>query len=142
MPIELADDIFHVICPKCYKIVPKLRYSLHKNGKSCLSPARPPEDAWDKFSCKTCHKSFESEEDNDSHEPCKAASDYVPARKSKRVYDATSVPTANIRRCDTRRSMMGTNRTVAISSAAMRKPNTDGTYNVNGQVTSFQDIRK
>jgi hypothetical protein len=78
MPIELEDDIYHVICPTCYDIVPKIRYALHKNSKSCNLPARPPEDTWDKFTCKTCHRSFESEEDNDLHEPCKAGSDYIP----------------------------------------------------------------
>ena len=45
MPIETADDIFHVICPTCCSIIPKIRYAFHKNSKSCHSLARPPEVA-------------------------------------------------------------------------------------------------
>ena len=127
MPIELGDDIYHVICPTCYDIVQKIRYALHKSRKSCNLPASPLEDTWDKFSCKTCHRSFESEEDNDLHEPCKAASNYIPARRSKRVYNASSVVAAKVRQRDTRLSTMATDRIVAIYRAAMRKPNTYGT---------------
>ena len=44
MPIELGDDIYHVICPTCYDIVQKIRYALHKSRKSCNLPASPLED--------------------------------------------------------------------------------------------------
>ena len=142
MPIELEDNIYHIIWLPCYDIIPKIRYTSHKNSKSCHSPARPPEDTLDKFSCETCHRSFKSKESNDLHEPCKAASNYIPTRKSKRVHNTRSVVAAKVRQRDIRLSMMATDRIAAIYRVAMRKPNIDGTYNVNGQDMSMQDLKK
>ena len=45
MPIKTTDDIFHVICPTCCDVVPKIGYAFHKNSKSCCSLGRPPEVA-------------------------------------------------------------------------------------------------
>ena len=49
---------------------------------------------------------------------------------------------AKVRQRDIRLSMMATDRIAAIYRVAMRKPNIDGTYNVNGQVMSMQDLKK
>ena len=154
MPIGLKDDIFHVICPTCYVIVSKKGYSSHRNSKSCHSPARPPEDTPDEFSCETCHRTFQSVEANDLHEPCKSSSNYVPTRRNKRTHH-TSLPMASKtmqrnaglstgatdndirqRGALARLSTMVNDKMAAIYRAALRKPNVDGTYNVNGQVMS------
>ena len=74
------DDIFHVICPTCFEVVPKIRY---ENSTSYHLPARPPEADTDELSCKTCQRSFESVEANDRHEPCEAASGYIPVQQNK-----------------------------------------------------------
>ena len=45
IPIETANDIFHVICPTYCDVVPKIRYAFHKNSESSRSLTRPPEVA-------------------------------------------------------------------------------------------------
>ena len=120
MPIEIEDDIFSVICPTCSAVVPKIRYASQKNSKSCHSPARPPEGTTDKFSCETCHQSFESVEANDLHEPCRAASNYIPARKNERAHNASSLTAVKTRQRDAlaRLSTMTTDRITVIYRAA------------------------
>lgn len=142
MPVELGDNTFHVICPTCYNIIPKIRYMSHKNSKSCYLPVRPPEDTPDKSSCKTCHQTFESVEANDLHEPCEAANNYTPARQNRRRHIDSSLMNTKARQRDVRLSMMATDRIAVIYRAALRKPNVDGTYNVNGQVMSLQELKR
>ena len=58
------------------------------------------------------------------------------------MHNTRSVVAAKVRQRDIRLSMMATDRIAAIYRVAMRKPNIDGTYNVNGQVMSMQDLKK
>ena len=58
------------------------------------------------------------------------------------MHNTRSVVAAKVRQRDIRLSMMATDRIAAIYRVAMRKPNIHGTYNVNGQVMSMQDLKK
>ena len=100
------------------------------------------EDTPDKSSCKTCHQTFESVEANDLHEPCEAANNYTPARQNRRRHIDSSLMNTKARQRDVRLSMMATDRIAVIYRAALRKPNVDGTYNVNGQVMSLQELKR
>ena len=144
----------------CYVTVSKNGYLSHRNSKSCHSPARPPEDTPNELSCETCHRTFESLEANDLHEPCKAASNYDPQRKNKLTHHTSSPVASKVMQYDVRLSpeatdddikqhstlaqlsKMATNMMATIYRAALRKPNVDGTYNVNGQVMSLQELKR
>ena len=135
-------------------------YSSHRNGKGCRLPARPKENTQDELCCETCHRTFESPRANDFHEPCKAAVNYVPQRKNKRTYHTSSPMTSTVIQHDVRLppeatddntklritlvrlSTIATNRLATICRAALRKPNVDGTYYVNGQVMSLQELER
>ena len=114
---------------------------LTKN-RGCHSPERPPEAKQDKLICSTCHRRFKSEKANDLHELCKAANINTPAQKSRqKQINVTLVIAAKFRQRDIRISTMASDM-FTIYRAALRKPNTDGTYNVNGKVMSMQDIKR
>ena len=53
----------------------------------------------------------------------------------------SSAIAAEIRQRDVRNSTRAAN-TIAAYRAALRKPNTDGTYNVNGKVGSLQELKE
>ena len=94
MPFEIADDIFHVICPTCCDVVPKIHYAFHKNSKSC---------------------------------------------RSSEVATATTTRQCN---ASTQLSTTATDRIATIYRTALRKPNVDGTYKVNGKVVSLQELKE
>ena len=100
MPVEVEDDIFHVICPICSDVALKIRYVSHKNSTSCHFPGRPPEANTDELSCETCHQSFKSVEANDCHEPCEAASGYIPVRQDEQAHNANPIKAASTRLCN------------------------------------------
>lgn len=68
----------------------------------------------------------------------------IPPRNQKRKQQpkvVSSAIAAEIRQRDVRNSTRAAN-TIAAYRAALRKPNTDGTYNVNGKVMSMLDIKR
>ena len=86
---------------------------------------------------------FRNEKENDFHEPCKVRNNNTPAEpKSKQLPKGiSSAIAAEIRQRDVRNSTRAAN-TIVAYHAALRKPNTDGTYNVNGKVMSMLDIKR
>ena len=142
------------VCITCYEIIPESQYESHRNRGICHSPARPPEAERDDLSCiataqrielncNTCHRKFKSEHAKDSHEPCEAirkdAPTKIDARRQPKLF--TSTTPADTRRRGAQISTNAAGRIVAYR-AAIRKPNTRGTYNVNGKVMSMQDIKR
>ena len=68
----------------------------------------------------------------------------IPPRNQKRKQQpkvVSSAIAAEIRQRDVRNSTRAAN-TIAAYRAALRKPNTDGTYNVNGKVGSLQELKE
>ena len=61
-------------------------------------------------------------------------------RKQQPKVDSSATAAA-IRQRDERISSMGVDK-IATYCAILRKPNTDGTYNVNGKVMSMLDVRR
>ena len=139
VPIELEDDTFHVVCPTCYDFVPRIRYSSHRHSRGCHLPARPPEDTLGGPSCETYYQT----PGRDPHEQSKSTGKYIPAQKNKWTHDTSSPMATKIKQRDAR-PLIGAadDRMTAIYRAALRKPNVDGTYNVNGQVTSLQELKR
>ena len=142
------------VCITCYEIIPESQYESHRNRRICHSPARPPEAERDnlsciataqriELSCNTCHRKFKSEHAKDSHEPCEAirkdAPTKIDARRQPKLF--TSTTPADTRRREAQISTNAAGRIVAYR-AAIRKPDTRGTYNVNGKVMSMQDIKR
>ena len=81
-------------------------------------------------------------EANDRHEPCEAASDYITAQQNKQAHYASPIGAAptGMGSASTRFSEMTTGKITAIYHAALRKPNVDSTYNVNGKVMSLREL--
>ena len=133
-PITLEDDSSHVICPTCYEYLPLARYTLHRHDRSCHHPARPPEV--------TKERGLDSR-----HERGNRGGDHLTW--SKRVTEGNDWLRTNrppvirkakqheIQHWSTNRKKM-----TAIYKEALRKPNFDGTYNVNGKITSLQELKR
>ena len=132
----------------------------HQNTELHRSPAGPQNDTHDDTFCGTCHHTFESPLANDNHEPCEAASYYVPRRTNEQIHLTGPPMASKVIKCDTRfppemphdknnRDTSAEIRTTAnaeiatiCSTILLGKPNVDGSYNVNGQVTSIQELQK
>ena len=104
---------------------------------------------------------FESPKANDDHEPCKAASNYVPQRTNTQTHHTGSLTTSKVMRHDIRlppeattdkttyrnipaklRATANAKLATICCTALQGKPNVDGTYNVNGQVMLLQELQK
>ena len=133
-PIKLEDDSSHVICPTCYEYLPQARYTLHRHSRDCHHPSRPPEavkgnnpeprHGWD--AQKGVHLARGELANEENEWP--RADDPPVIRKANRD---------EIHHWSTIRGRM-----TAIYKKALRKPNFDGTYNVNGQITSLQELKR
>ena len=152
MPVVVDGE--GCICVTCYELIPGSEYASHRTRQDCHSPARPPEAEHDDTSrmataqrigrrCSTCHRMFKSEHAKDSHEPCgvarQGASTETDDRRQPKKF--TSTTAAELKQQEARLSTKSTERIVAYR-AVIRKPNTKGTYNVNGKVMSKQDINR
>ena len=103
---------------------------------------------------------FESPKANDDHEPCEAASNYVPRRTNEQTHHAGLPTISKIMKHDMRLPPETTiDKTkhhntpaelIATANAKIAticrtilqgKPNNDGTYNVNEQVMSLQELQ-
>ena len=146
--IPVVVDGEECICMTCYEIIPELQYASHRKRRDCHLPARPPEAKHDDLSCiataqriglrcSTCHREFRSERAKDSHEPCRVVRKGAPTvtntRRQPKMF--TSTTAAELKQRETRISTKAADRIVAYR-AVIRKPNTKGTYNVNGKVLS------
>ena len=136
-PIELEDDNFHVICPTCYDFIAGAQYSSHRHSKGCCSPTRPPESTGES-SCELCHQTSGKNQSARSKLPGK----HAPARKIEWSRAARLLVVQRIERSDMQYWTAARDKMTAIYRAALRKPNVDGTYNVNGQVTSLQELKR
>ena len=133
-PITLEDDNSHVICPTCYEYLPQARYTLHRRSRDCHHPSRPPEVTKEhslepRHGWRTQGRDHltRSELANEKNEWPRANRPPV-IRKAKQH---------EIQYWSTNRGKM-----TAIYKKALRKPNFDGTYNVNGQITSLQELKR
>jgi hypothetical protein len=133
-PIELEDDSSHVICPTCYDYLPKAHYLLHKRGQNCYSQSRPPEIA----------KAHDLEPHHQN-----ALGKGRPIRNGLTGEQRSGWPPANhppvIRKAEQHEIQYWSTirgKITAVYKKALRKPNIDGTYNVNGQITSLQEIKR
>ena len=134
MPIGLEDDSSHVICPTCYDYLPKDHYQLHKRSQNCYSPSRPPEIA--------------RARGLDPHHQ-DALRGGRPIRSELTGEQKSGWPPANhppvIRRAkqhEIQRWSAIRGKITAVYKKALKKPNIDGSYNVNGQITSLQEIKR
>ena len=152
MPVVVDGE--GCICVTCYELIPGSEYASHRTRQDCHSPARPPEAKHDDLSCtataqrigrrcSTCHREFKSERAKDSHEPCGVVRQGNPTETNNRRQPKkfTSTTAAELKQQEVRLSTKSTERIVAYR-AVIRKPNTKGTYNVNGKVMSKQDINR
>ena len=133
-PIKLEDDSSHVICPTCYEYLPQARYTLHRHSRDCHHPSRPPEvikehslEPRHGWNAQGGDHLARSELANEKNEWPRANRPPV-IRKAKQH---------EIQYWSTIRGKM-----TAIYKKALRKPNFDGTYNVNGKITSLQELKR
>ena len=133
-PIELEDDSSHVICPACYDYLPKAHYLLHKRSQNCYSPSRPPEII-EEHGLEPHHQN--------------ALGRGRPIRSELIGEQRSGWPPANrppvIRKAKQNKIQYWSTvreKITAVYKRALRKPNVDGTYNVNGQITSLQEIKR
>ena len=133
-PIKLEDDSLHVVCPTCYEYLPQACYALHRRGRDCHHPLRPPEVTKER----SLEPHHEWETQGGTH-----------LTRSELINEENEWPRANrppvIRKAKQHEiQCRSTNRgkMTAIYKKALRKPNFDGTYNVNGKITSLQEIKR
>ena len=136
-PIELEDDNFHVICPTCYDFIAGAQYSSHRHSKGCHPPARPPESTG-RSSRELCCQTPEKNQPVQS----KLAGERIPTRKIEWPHAARPLVIQKIKQCDVRYWTAARDKMTAIYRAALRKANVDSTYNVNGQITSLQELKR
>ena len=119
--------------------------NLTKNAGTASHWARPPADRRKrKLSCNTCHRTFRDKKANYFHEPCPAMNNNTAEGLTKRKQQPkvdSSATAAAIRQRDERISSTAADK-IATYRAILKKPNTDGTYNVNGKVMSMLDIKR
>ena len=133
------------LCVTCYEIIPNTQYAFHRKHGECESPARPPAvKCKRKSNCNTCHRTFCNEKVNDFHEPCHATNNNTAeglkkCRQKPKV--ESSAMAAAIRRLTEQISSEAAGK-IATYRAILRKPNTDGTYNVNGKIMLMLDIEQ
>ena len=141
--IKIENKIFCVIYLTCSKTEPNIRSASHRNSTICHSSARPPKDDTDNFSRKTYRRSFESLEDHDRYGLCKSTFDHIQAQQNERAHDANPTGSApeGMSNASALFSAKTTGKTTAIYRAPSRKPNVDGTYNVNGKAMSLQELK-
>ena len=134
MPIELEDDNWHVICPTCYDFLPKAHYLLHRHSQNCHPPSRPPE-AVEKHGLEPHHKNARGKGRPIRSELIgEQKSGWPPADRPPAIRKAEQ---HEVQYWTTIREKM-----TAVYKKALRKPNVDGTYNVNGQITSLQELKR
>ena len=134
MPIELEDDDFNVICPTCYDFLPKSHYLRHRRNQNCHPPSRPPE-AVEKHG-------LEPQYNNARGKGRPIRSELIGEQKSG--WSPAGRPPA-IRKAEQHEIQYWTTirkKMTAAYKKALRKPNVDGTYNVNGQITSLQELKR
>ena len=152
MPVAVDGEGY--VCVTCYELIPESEYASHRKRQDCHSPAQPLEAEHNDTSraataqrigrkCSTCHRVFRSEHAKDAHEPCEIArrgtlTETDDRRQPKKL---TSTTAAKLKQQEARLSTTSTERMVEYR-AVIRKPNTKGTYNVNGKVMSKQDINR
>ena len=132
-PIKLEDDNSHVICPTCYEYLPQAHYTLHRRSRDCYHPSRPPEIT--KEHSLEPHREWGTQGDhltrseltNEENEWPRAS--HLPVIRKAKQHE--------IQCWSTNRGKM-----TAIYKKALRKPNFDGTYNVNGKITSLQELKR
>ena len=129
-PIKLEDDSSHVICPTCYEYLPQAHYTLHRRSRDCHHPSRPPEVA--KEHSLEPRRGWGTQGGN--HLARNEKNEWPRANRSPVKRKAQQ---HEIRCWSTNREKM-----TAIYKKALRKPNFDGTYNVNGKVTSLQELKR
>ena len=137
-PIELEDDNSQVICPTCYDFIPRARYSSHTHSKGCYLPARPSESTGES-SHELCHRTSKGKNHSAWSE---LAGKHAPAQKIEWSHAARPLVIQRIKQSDMQYWSTARDKMTAIYRAALRKPNVDGTYNVNGQVTSLQELKR
>ena len=133
-PITLEDDNSHVICPTCYEYLPQARYTLHRHSRDCHHPARPPE-ATKEHSLESRHGWGTQDGDHLTwSELANKENDWPRASRPPMIRKAKQ---HEIQHWSTNRGKM-----TAVYKEALRKPNFDGTYNVNGKITSLQELKR
>ena len=129
-PIELEDDNSHVICPICYEYLPQAHYTLHRHSRDCHHPSRPPEVVKEHSLGPHRGWSIQGRDHFTRSELVNGKSGWPRANCPPVIRKAKQ---HEIQYWSTIRGKM-----TAIYKKALRKPNFDGTYNVNGQITSLQ----
>ena len=132
MPIELEDDDFNVICPTCYDFLPKSHYLRHRRNQNCHPPSRPPE-AVEKHGLEPQYNNARGEGRPIRSKLTGGKSGWSPAGRPPAIRKAEQ---HEIQYWTIRKKM------TAAYKKALRKPNVDGTYNVNGQITSLQELKR
>ena len=138
VPIKLEDDNSHVICPTCYDFIPRTQYPSHRRSKGCYPPTRPPEST-DESSHEPCRRTSKG---RNHFARCEVSSRRVHTRKIKWSHVAHPLMIQKVKRSEMQYWSTARDKMTAIYRAALRKPNVDGTYNVNGQVTSLQELKR
>ena len=136
-PIKLEDDDSNVVCPTCYDFIPMTQYSSHRRSKGCHPPARPPEvmgtSNFEPHCCTSRGKNY--------YTRSKSTGKRAPTHKIGWSYAARPLVIRRVRQSEMQYWSAARDKMTAIYRAALRKPNIDGTYNVNGQVTSLQELK-
>ena len=137
-PIELEDDSSHVICPTCYDFLPKARYLSHRHSRDCHPPTRPPEIAGEhslETRCRTTRgKNYSARSE--------LTGKRAPTQKSEWALADRPLAIGKAKQHEMQYWSAIRDKMTAIYKKALRKPNVDGTYNVNGQITSLQELKR
>ena len=165
--VDVRDEEHHDTRQTQRDTASKRGRSPHQDAERHHSPTEPKKDTQDETFCETfcetCYRTFESPQANDNHEPRKAASYYVPQRTNEQMHLTGSPMAAKVMKCDTRfppeTPIDKTNHNTHNIPAEIRatanaeiaticrtilqgKPDVDGSYNVNGQVMSLQELHR
>ena len=124
------------------------------------SPTGPRKDTHDETFYETCHHAFQSPQANDNHEPCEAANYHVPRRTNEQIHLTGSPMASKVMKCNTQfppemlndknnrdtaaeiRATANAEIATICSTILLGKLNVNGSYNVNGQVMSIQELQK
>ena len=133
-PIELVDDNLKVICPTCYDFLPKAHYLPHRHSRDCHPPSRPPENEEHGLEHLHHQGTWGRSRPTQGELAGEQRHGWPPADRPPVIRKAKQ---QEMQYWSTIREKM-----TAIYKKALRKPNIDGTYNVNGQITSLQELKR
>ena len=136
-PIKLEDDDSNVICPTCYDFIPTTQYSSHRRSKGCHPPARPLEG----MGTSNFEPHRRTSRGKNYYIRSESMGKCAPTHKIGWSYAARPLVIRRVRQSEMQYWSAARDKMTAIYRAALRKPNVDGTYNVNGQVTSLQELK-